>query len=144
MLKAMHEPSFLTQATTASGGDHTIKNLYSKKQGASYTDNNNIRSGRKLYEDYRSGADGLYNSKHPQKQSEPQLRTAASNSKPSNLSPGRLARPLKKKGFQASQVYEVSPDRRKKQLDDSMAGFPDKRERSHDANFMRKEPEYPK
>lgn len=37
VLKAVHEPSFITQATTASG-DQTIKNLYSKKQGSSFTE----------------------------------------------------------------------------------------------------------
>jgi hypothetical protein len=58
----------------------------------------------KMYEDYRSGADALYNSNVDEsaklqsaKKSEPTLQSKGSNANLKNLSPGRLARPLKKK-----------------------------------------------
>ena len=58
MLKAVKEPSFVTGATTASG-EQTVKNV--SNQRTNY---------QKMYEDYRSGAEEMYNSKSKQKSSE--------------------------------------------------------------------------
>lgn len=46
VLKPAYDPSSMTQATTTTG-DNTIKNLYSKKQGSSFTDKKELQSNQR-------------------------------------------------------------------------------------------------